>query len=132
MKLRIGLKRSLRRKKLKKKINTTGNKELKQPLFLYLAKTSYSIMRTKDCIFKEVIIMYRDFINYLVDLYFSNNYGFDCHDSMDLEQFFIYMGQKNEVYNMYDNRIKMIGMAILLVIVIIIAIRELIKIEKGK
>ena len=89
-------------------------------------------MRTKDCIFKEVIIMYRDFINYLVDLYFSNNYGFDCHDSMDLEQFFIYMGQKNEVYNMYDNRIKMIGMAILLVIVIIIAIRELIKIEKGE
>ena len=42
------------------------------------------------------------------------------------------MGQKNEVYNMYDNRIKMIGMAILLVIVIIIAIRELIKIEKGE
>ena len=86
MKLRIGLKRSLIRKTLKKKINTTGNKELKQPLIsFYLAKTSYSIMRTKDCIFKEVIIMYRDFINYLVDLYFSNNYGFDCHDSMDLE-----------------------------------------------
>ena len=100
--------------------------------FLYLAKISYSIMRTKDCIFKEVIIMYRDFINYLVDLYFSNNYGFDCRDGMNLEQFFIYMGQKNEVYNMYDNRIKMIGMAILLVIVIIIAIRELIKIEKGE
>ena len=76
--------------------------------------------------------MYRDFINYLVDLYFSHNYGFDCHDSMDLEQFCIYIGQKNEVYNMYDNRIKMIGMAILLVIVIIIAIRELIKIEKGE
>ena len=51
---------------------------------------------------------------------------------MNLEQFFIYMGQKNEVYNMYDNRIKMIGMAILLVIVIIIAIRGLIKIEKGE
>ena len=32
MKLRIGLERSLRRKKLKKKINTSGNKELKQPL----------------------------------------------------------------------------------------------------
>ena len=76
--------------------------------------------------------MYRDFINYLVDLYFSNNYGFDCRDGMNLDQFFIYMGQKNEVYNMYDNRIKMIGMAILLVIVIIIAIRELIKIEKGE
>ena len=76
--------------------------------------------------------MYRDFINYLVDLYFSNNYGFDCHDSMDWEQFFIYMGQRNEVYNMYDNRIKMIGMAILLVIVITISIRELIKIEKGE
>ena len=76
--------------------------------------------------------MYRNFINYLVDLYFSNNYGFDCHDNMDLEQFFIYTSQKNEVYNMYDNRIKMIGMAILLVIVIIIAIRELIKIEKGE
>ena len=76
--------------------------------------------------------MYRDFINYLVDLYFSNNYGFDCRDSMNLEQFFIYMGQRNEVYNMYDNRIKMIGMAILLVIVIIIEIRELIKIEKGE
>ena len=89
-------------------------------------------MRTIDCIFKEVIIMYRDFINYLVDLYFSNNYGFDGHDSMNLEQFFIYMGQKDVVYNMYDNRIKMIGIAILLVIVIIIAIRELIKIEKGE
>lgn len=76
--------------------------------------------------------MYRDFINYLVDLYFSNNYGFDCHESMDLKQFFIYMGQRNEVYNMYDNRIKMIGMIILLVIVSIIAIRELIKIEKGE
>lgn len=76
--------------------------------------------------------MYRDFINYLVDLYFSNNYGFDCHGTMNLEQFCTYISQKNEVYNMYDNRIKMIGMAILLVIVIIIAIRELIKIEKGE
>ena len=76
--------------------------------------------------------MYRNFINYLVDLYFSNNYGFDCHGTMNLEQFCTYIGQKNEVYNMYDNRIKMIGMAILLVIVIIIAIRELIKIEKGE
>ena len=106
--------------------------EKSRPFIFYLAKIAYFIMRTKDCIFKEEIIMYRDFINYLVDLYFSNNYGFDCHDSMDLNQFFIYMGQKNEVYNMYDNRIKMIGMAILLVIVIIIAIRELIKIEKGE
>lgn len=76
--------------------------------------------------------MYRDFINYLVELYFNNNYGFDCRDGMNLEQFFIYMGQRNEVYNMYDNRIKMIGIAILLVIAIIIAIRVLIMIEKGE
>ena len=76
--------------------------------------------------------MYRDFINYLVELYFSNNYGFDCHDGMNLEQFFIYMGQRNVVYDMYDNRIKMIGIAILLVIAIIIAIRVLIMIEKGE
>ena len=76
--------------------------------------------------------MYRDFINYLVDLYFSNNYGFDCHDSMDLEQFFIYMGQKNEVYNMYDNRIKMIGMAILLVIGIVMIISGIVDKRRGK
>ena len=119
-----------------KKRNGTGidesNVVISIYFLFYFAKISYFIMRTKDCIFKEVIIMYRNFINYLVDLYFSNNYGFDCRDGMNLEQFFIYMGQKNEVYNMYDNRIKMIGMAILLVIVIIIAIRELIKIEKGE
>lgn len=76
--------------------------------------------------------MYRNFINYLVDLYFSNNYGFDCRDGMNLEQFFIYMGQRNEVYNMYDNRIKMIGMAILLLISIVLIVSGIVDERRGK
>ena len=70
--------------------------------------------------------MYRNFIYYLVDGYFSKYYGFD-HDHMNLPQFSIYMGQKDRVYDMYDHRIKMIGLTILLVISIVLIISGLVK-----
>ena len=76
--------------------------------------------------------MYRNFIDYLVDGYFSKYYGFDSHDTMDLAQFFIYMGQKNKIYDMYDHRIKMIGLSILLVIGIILIISGIRDMRRGK
>lgn len=76
--------------------------------------------------------MYRDFINYLVDGWFNKNYGFDCYDAMDLTQFYIYMGQKNRVYDMYDYRVKIIGLAILLVIAIMLIISGIKDMRRGK
>ena len=76
--------------------------------------------------------MYRNFIDYLVDGYFSKYYGFDCHDYMNLQQFFIYMGQKDRVYDMYDHRIKMIGLTILLVIGIVLIISGIVDKRRGK
>ena len=76
--------------------------------------------------------MYRNFIYYLVDGYFSKYYGFDCRDHMNLQQFFIYMGQKDIVYDMYDYRIKMIGLTILLVIGIVLIISGIVDERRGK
>ena len=76
--------------------------------------------------------MYRNFIDYLVDGYFSKYYGFDCHDHMNLSQFFIYMGQKDRVYDMYDHRIKMIGLTILLVISIVLIVSGIVDKRRGK
>ena len=76
--------------------------------------------------------MYRNFIYYLVDGYFSKCYGFDCRDHMNLQQFFIYMGQKDRVYDMYDHRIKMIGLTILLIIGIVLIISGIVDERRGK